>query len=87
MLGWPVSFARLQVAGNQAALNAHDAPLHINLDPDFYPALELLARIHFAAEQYEEAIPPPAAEAPGSRFHELHTCGSQPRRWDARKRR
>ena len=28
----------------------------LHLDPDFYPALDLLARLHFAAEQFEQAI-------------------------------
>ena len=28
----------------------------LHLDPDLYPALDLLARIHFAAKQYEQAI-------------------------------
>ena len=35
---------------------ARAAKKALHLDPDLYPALDLLARIHFAAEQYDQAI-------------------------------
>ena len=35
---------------------ARAAKKALHLDPDLYPALDLLARIHYAAEQYDQAI-------------------------------
>lgn len=42
--------------GGDTAGAARAAKKALHLDPDFFPALDLLARLHFAAEQYDQAI-------------------------------